>query len=238
MALKAVFFDLDDTLVLTHAADKAARLAVMELVRKHHPAIEEQEIVDHFWKDFISQPWDPTNQIDVTEWRAQLWNKALQEKGVDDIKLARDIQCLFDFTRMASFRWAPAVEMIVKDLHAQGIKTGIITNGHPKVQRAKLQAAEAHKLFDPIIVGGEEIHEKPHKSIFLKACNLVGSKPEESVMVGDNLKTDIQGAKNANFLAAIWVNTHGLDEIPAGVARPDHTVNSVAEIPLILPLNK
>ncbi|KAL4189945.1 hypothetical protein AMTRI_Chr08g167980 [Amborella trichopoda] len=236
MALKAVFFDLDDTLVLTHAADKAARLAVMELVRKHHPAIEEQEIVDHFWKDFISQPWDPTNQFCALCYRLMLLNG--ERNYGTKLFRKKDIQCLFDFTRMASFRWAPAVEMIVKDLHAQGIKTGIITNGHPKVQRAKLQAAEAHKLFDPIIVGGEEIHEKPHKSIFLKACNLVGSKPEESVMVGDNLKTDIQGAKNANFLAAIWVNTHGLDEIPAGVARPDHTVNSVAEIPLILPLNK
>lgn len=38
----------------------------------------------------------------------------------------------------------------------------------------------------------EEVHQKPHKSIFLKACELVGTRPEESVMVGDSLKTDIQ----------------------------------------------
>jgi HAD superfamily hydrolase (TIGR01549 family) len=38
----------------------------------------------------------------------------------------------------------------------------------------------------------EEPNQKPHKDIFLKACKLTGSKPENSIMVGDNLKTDIQ----------------------------------------------
>lgn len=38
----------------------------------------------------------------------------------------------------------------------------------------------------------EEPNQKPHKSIFLKACRLAGCNPEETIMVGDNLKTDIQ----------------------------------------------
>lgn len=38
----------------------------------------------------------------------------------------------------------------------------------------------------------EEPNQKPHKDIFLKACKLADCKPEETIMVGDNLKTDIQ----------------------------------------------
>jgi N-acylneuraminate-9-phosphatase len=38
----------------------------------------------------------------------------------------------------------------------------------------------------------EEPNQKPHKDIFLKACKLAGCNPEETMMVGDNLKTDIQ----------------------------------------------
>ena len=38
----------------------------------------------------------------------------------------------------------------------------------------------------------EEPNEKPHKDIFMKACEMAGCKPEKSIMVGDNLKTDIQ----------------------------------------------
>ncbi|CAN6468056.1 unnamed protein product [Victoria cruziana] len=126
---------------------------------------------------------------------------------------------------------------MVRELQDQGIKTCVITNGHPKIQRDKLEAAEASKLFDVILVGGEEAHEKPHPSIFLKACELIGSRPQESIMVGDNLKTDIQGARNANLLAAVWVNVHGIADIPEDVtAKPSYTINNVIEVPQVLSL--
>lgn len=38
----------------------------------------------------------------------------------------------------------------------------------------------------------EEPNMKPHQNIFLKACKIVGCKPEESIMVGDTIKTDIE----------------------------------------------
>ncbi|KAF3784309.1 N-acylneuraminate-9-phosphatase [Nymphaea thermarum] len=116
---------------------------------------------------------------------------------------------------------------MVRELQDQGIKTCIITNGHPKVQRDKLGAAEASKLFDVILVGGEEANGKPHPSIFMKACELVGSRPEESVM----------GARNANLLAAVWVNVHGIVDIPEDVtARPSYTISNVIELPQVLSL--
>ncbi|KAH9309753.1 hypothetical protein KI387_037664, partial [Taxus chinensis] len=209
IGVKAVFFDLDDTLVLTRAADKAAHKAVMELLSRHeHGFLDRQAIIDTFVKGLINQPWDPNHQIDVTEWRAQIWLRALEAQGVSDIELAREMQHCFDKSRMASFQWAPEAEQIVQKLQLKGIKVGIITNGHPKVQRAKLLACRADEIFNTILVGGEEVHQKPHKSIFLKACELVGVRPEESVMVGDSLKADIQGGINAGYLATVWVNVH------------------------------
>ena len=38
--IKAVFFYPDNTLVLTHAADKAAHMAVTELLSQHHPFLD------------------------------------------------------------------------------------------------------------------------------------------------------------------------------------------------------
>jgi len=213
--IKAVFFDLDDTLVLTHAADRAAHMAVTELLNQRHPFLDQQVIIDTFVKGFITQPWDPNNQIDVTEWRAQIWCRALEAQGVNDIQLAREMQRCFDTTRMTSFQLTPGVEA---------------------VQRAKLLACRADELFNTILVGGEEVHEKPHKSIFLKACELVGCTPEQSVMVGDNLKTDIQGGKNAGFLATVWVNVHGLNDPPIGAAKPTYTIRNICELPEVLPL--
>lgn len=123
---------------------------------------------------------------------------------------------------------------MVQRLHKFGIKVGIITNGHFLVQRNKLKACKADLLFDTILVGGEEPNQKPHKSIFLKACSLAGCNPEETIMVGDNLKTDIQGAQNAGFLATVWVNLHNLEDLPAGGATPDHVISNILELPELL----
>ncbi|KAI5056585.1 hypothetical protein GOP47_0028403 [Adiantum capillus-veneris] len=192
MMVEAVFFDLDDTLVLTHAADKSALQAVTCLLATRLPHVDQQAVVDSFVLRFVSEPWDPHHQIDVTEWRSQLWNRGLLWQNVDDMDLARDLQSCFDSERLLAFQWADGVEALVMKLQSHDVKVGIITNGHAKVQRAKLKACKAEDLFSVILVGGEEPNEKPHKEIFIKACKMAGCEPEKAIMIGDNLKTDIQ----------------------------------------------
>lgn len=232
--VEAVLFDLDDTLVLTHSADKTAHQAVKRLLAQRVPHLDHHTVVDHFIEGFVSQPWDPHHQIDVAEWRAQLWNKGLLCQGAADMELARDLQKCFDEERMLSFRWAEGVEVLIRNIQHQGVKVGIITNGHPKIQRAKLKACKAELLFDTILVGGEEPHQKPHKDIFLKACRLIGCKPEKAMMVGDSLKADIQGGLNAGFMVTVWVNVHNLEEIPMGQSRPHHSVMNIADLQEVL----
>ncbi|KAJ7199720.1 hypothetical protein O6H91_Y497300 [Diphasiastrum complanatum] len=238
--VRAVFFDLDDTLVLTHSATSAAYHALQAFLstRLHSPAaadaVDGDALVRHFDRSLETQPWDPSNQIDVTEWRAGLWSKALQAQGIQDIELARELQTCFDKERLLAFQWAAGVEVIVKNLLAQGVKVGLITNGHMKVQRAKLRACKADELFEIILVGGEEANEKPHKDIFVKACDLAGCKPEEAIMIGDNLKTDIQGGLNAGFQGTIWVNIHNLEKVPIESGQPHYIISKIGDLPEVL----
>lgn len=78
---------------------------------------------------------------------------------------------------------ALAKQEMVEGLKGRGLKAVIITNGHPEIQRGKLERVQAATLFDAILVGGEEIaaggREKPAASIFLKACQLAGCQPSE-----------------------------------------------------------
>ena len=46
--------------------------------------------------------------------------------------------------------------------------------------------------------------EKPNPIIFLKACELLGVKPEEAVHVGDDRRNDIWGARDAGCDAWLW----------------------------------
>jgi HAD superfamily hydrolase (TIGR01459 family) len=59
-------------------------------------------------------------------------------------------------------------------------------------------------------LGGETIEfGKPYAPIFAAACHLCHAKPEEVIMVGDNLATDIAGANHLG-LASLLVLKHGL----------------------------
>jgi N-acylneuraminate-9-phosphatase len=72
---------------------------------------------------------------------------------------------------------------LVEAVKELGLVTAVITNGHPTVQRAKLERCHVASLFQNVLVGGEEVasggHEKPHPHIFLKACQLSNCLPSE-----------------------------------------------------------
>jgi putative hydrolase of the HAD superfamily len=95
---------------------------------------------------------------------------------------------------------------LVSWLKEKKIRTGIITNGVPEVQKNKIKALKAEEQFDSIVYGrnwGKEM-EKPHPKPFLQIMEELECSSEEIIFVGDTLETDIQGAINAgikkNFL--------------------------------------
>jgi FMN phosphatase YigB (HAD superfamily) len=111
--------------------------------------------------------------VEVEAWRAQLWQQALARQGRDEPAAAALLQQCFSATRLEHFRFGAGVEEMVRGLQAAGLATAIITNGHRAVQRQKLEACGAARLFQHVLVGGEEVaegcgHEKPHPSIFHK----------------------------------------------------------------------
>lgn len=128
-----------------------------------------------------SNPWTPAPvymafhalQVEVEAWRAQLWLQAMTRQGHRDDAAAARLQHCFSSTRLQHFRFGKGVEAMVLWLQGLGLATAIITNGHRMIQRQKLAACEAARLFTYMLVGGEEIaagcgHEKPHPAIFHK----------------------------------------------------------------------
>jgi len=83
-------------------------------------------------------------------------------------------------------------------------KLGVITNGYSKVQREKIRVAGIEAYFDDIIVSEESKIAKPDPKIFHMACANLGIKPEEAVYVGDYYPNDIAGAIGAG-ITPIWI---------------------------------
>ena len=104
----------------------------------------------------------------------------------------------------------------------------VITNGPIYSQHPKVNKLELRKQVHHVIIGGEEPKEKPHKNIFIKACEFASCKPEEAIHVGDSLTADIKGAANSG-IKSVWISPE-LKEDPL----PDHTIANFMHIRPIL----
>lgn len=77
----------------------------------------------------------------------------------------------------------------------------IITNGPADMQWAAIRKVGIADLFKAILVSGDAdvAVRKPSPKIFQLACKRLGVRPEETLMIGDNLEADVQGAINAGL---------------------------------------
>ena len=88
---------------------------------------------------------------------------------------------------------------------ARQVKLGIVTNGSADTHRRKLRRLGFEELFDCCVIAGEFGAGKPDPAIFLHAAELLGVRPEECLVVGDNAEADVVGAKAAG-MQAVWFN--------------------------------
>ena len=124
----------------------------------------------------------------------------------------------------------PVLQLLARD----GIRVGLISNSH-----RCLASFQSHFELDGLISAALSSSDhglmKPHSSIFLAALQLVDVPAVEAVMVGDNVRQDVEGALRAGmravFLHRSRVDPPGADKLRAlGVP----VIRSLTELPSLL----
>ena len=105
------------------------------------------------------------------------------------------------------------------------VATNARTSGAALVGMALSRAGVRHH-FKHIFASKDMGVEKPAHGFFDKVLQTVGAEPDECVMVGDDYRIDIVGAKNAG-MRTIWLS-EARQEIPAPCA--DAVINSMADL--------
>lgn len=207
MAYKDLFVDFDDTIYDTHGN---AEISLAELfddfgLQRYFGSLE--EFTDPYWK---------TNR--------ELW--AQYSKG----DITRDYLIVERFRRPLSCGNGlnPDVEYCLKMsdrfLDLCSVKPGLVegarelleylrpkyrmhlcSNGFHEVQYKKLNASDTMKYFDTIILSEDAGVNKPQKGFFDYAFRMSGADAAHTLMIGDNLTTDILGAMAAG-LDALYFN--------------------------------
>jgi putative hydrolase of the HAD superfamily len=114
---------------------------------------------------------------------------------------------------------------ILEYLKDKGYDLHLITNGFENTQHTKLRNAGLSGYFGQVITSEGSNSLKPHKEIFDYAFRKTGANPAESIMLGDSIEVDIQGAINAG-IDQVYIDHLGI----APAITPTYTVHSLKEL--------
>ena len=190
--LKAVIFDLDDTLY------------------------SEKDYVKSGFKSIANE------YQQITDMESKLWacfengGKAIDEVLATEGMLTDENKkkCLkiYHFHK-PTISLYPGVRDMLVSIKKRGIKLGLITDGRPEGQHAKITALQLDNLFDYIIItdelGGIE-YRKPNIKAFVEMRNKMNCSYEEMVYIGDNIKKDFQGPNTLGIKSIYYKNSMGL----------------------------
>lgn len=123
---------------------------------------------------------------------------ALRDYGMDDIALGAEFgQKFVEQSPLKTTVFPHANEILTYlcekyDLH-------IITNGFREIQQVKLNSTGLIRYFKNLFSSDTIGYNKPHPGIFHHVVSALNAKKSECLMIGDDFKSDVLGAKNSNI---------------------------------------
>lgn len=203
---KHIFFDLDHTL---WDYDANATVSLMELYDAHglagHGQFSAEQMVAAFF-EVNYELWELYNahKIGKDDIRAMRFPRVFEKMQVPLALLPKDFEEEYVALCPTKSKTFPHAHDILTYL-GEKYELHIITNGFNEIQKCKLESAGLDKFFHTVVTSESSEARKPHPKIFHFAFQLTGASAQDSLMIGDNLTSDIAGARNVN-MDHIWFN--------------------------------
>ena len=188
-----VFFDLDHTL---WDFDKNSKLAFKRVFKTHNVGLGIEEFIsiyepinEHYWKAYRE---DRVTKEQLRRGRLvdtfKSFNLSFSEKKIDQLADSYIEELPED-----NHLFSGAITLL--NYLKPNYSLHIITNGFNEVQQKKISKSGIKSYFNTITTSEEVGLKKPHPVIFETALKKAKAQPEKSIMIGDSLEADIQGAQ-------------------------------------------
>jgi putative hydrolase of the HAD superfamily len=196
---KHLFFDLDHTLWDYEASSYETLQELWVEYKLDAQGVPLNNFVDKFgevneelWRQFHA------GEINKDVIRNDRFPTILTELAIEDRSMALDMQHEYiQVCPTKPYLIDGALELLESISGRYGLH--IITNGFDEIQSVKLRSGGIGHFFEEVITSGVSGYQKPDKQIFDFAMTRTKAKAEDSVMIGDNPLSDIEGA----YLAGI-----------------------------------
>jgi len=244
--LKAVIFDMDDTLldwskkaVEWHEHERDHLASVFDYIQREVMPIEAQ--LDAFIEavqTYARQGWTQAAFALEAPSYGEALRAGLIQAGVPSEKI--DVNACLD-----AYGWGlidgvsvfPDVPEVLRMLQSHGVQIGLITNSSVpmwlrdrELETVGILEYFAEARFSAVDVG----YIKPHPAIFATALKRLGISPRQAVFVGDNLDADILGAQKAGMRAVLRWLEHRPQEIAGSGVVPDGVITNFHDLLPIL----
>lgn len=141
----------------------------------------------------------------------------------------------------------PDVTTALEELRDRGFRLASVTNrGYSGPDFwAEVEAFGLDRLLEAIVVSCDIGYMKPHPRIYEAALDRLGVEAEECMMVGDNLRADVEGPKTLGLMA-VWRKPPAGEPVEAttdepevtGPVEPDYTIDQIGELLDLPPLQR
>jgi putative hydrolase of the HAD superfamily len=230
MKYKALLVDLDDTLItsglvyekaLKHSATYLADKYNLDLEKFFAVVKEKHSIID---KNF---PTIHTRHSRILVFRMAL-DEVVKEYDLGVLPYVEDIYWNYFLKNVKVF---PGVISTLAKLQTLGVKIAIVSDGDLSLRIRKAKAKGLLKYLDALVASEEVIFEKPFSAIFTLAMSRLKTDPSQTIMLGNDFKSDIRGAQLLGIRAGMFMpNKNGNPINQDGTIKPDFTIIKFSEI--------
>ena len=222
---KAIFIDIDDTLLDYVPCCREAFDVAMSQITNDQCQMSNEEQFDLFFSisgRLFSEAKRGLHTIaEVMElYPAEFCEKAgLGSQAVEPFKHA------FRAAWGTTHTLVPGTIETLETLHSKGYRLFAASNSFGHLQRSRLEKAGILSYFEDTYISMDIGYDKPDVRFYQEALRRCGLQPNEVLMVGDSMTTDIQGAKAAGL------DTCFFDRRGEGTAKEDIlTITSLPEL--------
>lgn len=227
MGYRALFLDMDGTFLDFCAAERNAFYRAFEKTGEK-PDEEKYRLYsainDSLWKAF------ERGEIEKDAIRKSRYTRLFERLDIqaDGIAVEQDYErFLGEGHELVPHAWE-----VLSFLYGR-YPLYVVTNGFAAVQKNRLKLSGIGRFMEQVFISEEIGYQKPQKEFFEACFSRISLplRPEEVLLIGDSLTSDILGAKNAG-IASCWFNPEGAPN-ESGI-RPDHEIRSLLSLKELL----
>ncbi|WP_413527012.1 YjjG family noncanonical pyrimidine nucleotidase [Marinilactibacillus psychrotolerans] len=226
-----LIFDLDDTILdfkkgEQEGLNKIFKKHMVPDVRFDQWLLIFQRVNSRIW----SQIEEGASAKELLETR---FSKTYQEFGIE--KDGRLLESEYRSYLDQNFFVLKGAKEMLEQLKKQNFQVVAGTNGKSSTQRSRLKGTGLEPFFEDVVISEEIGYAKPHQKFFeILMDRNKGMKTQNTLMIGDSLRSDIQGAINSG-IRNIWFNPFKNEN--ATEIIPDFEVATFEELQQIIELN-